>query len=132
MYGGPKSSLLTLAALLGVLIPIVLAKAVGPASEPIIMENVSPYYRPEVATRLADAPILWLNPTASPHSVRHDGCLSKGLCAFDSGAVMPEGTYMLQGLAPGRYPYHCELHPIMRGELIIKDDLASLSPQGQK
>ncbi|MFQ5991474.1 MAG: hypothetical protein ACE5NA_03455 [Nitrospiraceae bacterium] len=109
-----------------------MAKAVGPESEPIIMENVSPYYRPEVATRIADSPILWVNPTASPHSVRHNGCLSRGPCAFDSGAVMPEGTYMIQGLPPGRYPYHCELHPIMRGELIVKDDLASLSPQGQK
>lgn len=85
----------------------------------INMENWAPYYRPSEATIQSRMPIQWKNPTASPHTVRHDGCANKGPCLFDSGAVAPEGIYTISGLDPGRYPYHCELHPIMRGELFV-------------
>ena len=88
----------------------------------ITMENWSPYYEPFEAVVQAHRPIKWMNPTPSPHTIRHDGCTSPGPCAFDSGAVPPDGTYMLPGLPPGRYPYHCEIHPIMRGELIVRTD----------
>ena len=93
---------------------------IGFSPESINMESWAPYYRPFEATVLSHTPIQWKNPTASPHSVRHDGCTEKnGPCLFNSGAVPPNGSYQISGLAPGRYPYHCELHPIMRGELII-------------
>lgn len=86
----------------------------------ITMESWSPYYEPFEAVVQPHTPIKWTNPTASPHTIRHDGCTSLGRCAFDSGAVPPDGTYIIPGLPPGRYPYHCEIHPIMRGELIVR------------
>ena len=103
---------------------LVFASGVGsgemsPASVFINMENWAPYYLPNEAVIPSGTPIFWKNPTASPHTVRHDGCALKTTCLFDSGAVPPDGTFMIPGLAPGRYPYHCELHPIMRGELIV-------------
>ena len=85
----------------------------------ITMEAWSPYYQPFTATVQPGKPIQWINPTASPHTIRHDSCLTPGACAFDSGAVLPDESYTISGLPPGRYPYHCELHPIMRGELIV-------------
>jgi plastocyanin len=91
----------------------------GPQPALINMESWAPYYRPFEAKIQLQIPIQWNNPTASPHTVRHDGCAKKGPCLFDSGAVPPDGSYTIPGLAPGRYPYHCELHPIMRGELIV-------------
>jgi plastocyanin len=42
-------------------------------------------------------------------------------CAFDSGAVLPNNTYTLPGLAPGRYLYVCRIHPIMHGIIIVTD-----------
>ena len=92
----------------------------------INMENWAPYYRPFEATIQSQTPIQWNNPTASPHTVRHDGCVQEGLCLFDSGAVSPDGSFTIPGLTPGRYPYHCELHPIMRGELIISSQTVGL------
>lgn len=86
----------------------------------INMENWAPYYRPYEASIQSRTPIQWKNPTASPHTVRHDDCAKGGPCLFDSGAVAPDGSYTITGLKPGRYPYHCELHPIMRGELIVE------------
>ena len=102
-----------------VMVNTVGSEEINPPSALIQMESWAPYYRPFKAEIEWHTTILWNNPTASTHTVRHDGCVQKGPCLFDSGAVLPNGSFMIQGLAPGRYPYHCELHPIMRGELII-------------
>jgi len=87
----------------------------------ITMENWPSYYRPSTVHVLPHAPIRWVNDTASPHSVLHDGCFTEKECAFRSGPVFPGQSYALSGLLPGRYPYHCEIHPIMRGEIIVGD-----------
>ena len=93
---------------------------VSPGTVIINMESWAPYYRPFEAKIEIPSHITWNNPTASPHTVRHDGCVNKGPCLFDSGAVLPNGSFTIQALPPGRYPYHCELHPIMRGELVVE------------
>jgi plastocyanin len=87
----------------------------------IILEGLAPYYVPPVAVAPVGSVITWTNPTPSPHSIRHDGCLTLGPCAFDSGAVLPDGTFSIPWLPPGEYPYHCELHPVMRGTLVVVD-----------
>lgn len=88
----------------------------------ITMESWSPYYQPFQAVVQPHRSIKWMNPTPSPHTIRHDGCMERGPCAFDSGAVPPDGAYIIPGLPPGRYPYHCEIHPIMRGVLVVSED----------
>lgn len=97
----------------------------GQATPPpfhIIIESGAPYYDPASPKIAAGAPIQWDNPTASPHTITHDGCITdESPCAFDSGTVPPNGTYTLPGLSPGRYPYQCRLHPIMRGMVVIVD-----------
>ncbi len=44
---------------------------------------------------------------------------------FASGSVAPNGSYTVPGLPPGRYLYHCSLHPIMRGVLIVIEPAAA-------
>jgi plastocyanin len=88
----------------------------------ISLETAAPYYDPFVAIVPAGVPIRWFNPTASPHSVRHDGCLGDDTCAFQSAAFQPADSFMIAPLPPGRYGYHCELHPIMRGTLVVLGD----------
>jgi plastocyanin len=87
----------------------------------IIFETSAPYYEPQLALVSAGSPVRWVNPTASPHSVRHDDCLTNDTCAFQSIAVPPDSSFSIAPLPPGRYGYHCELHPIMRGVLIVRD-----------
>jgi plastocyanin len=94
----------------------------------IIIESGSPYYLPASAKVPTDSAIRWENPTASPHTITHDGCLTEeGPCVFDSGAIPPNGGYTLPGLPPGSYPYHCRLHPIMRGILTVTEPIKSAS-----
>ena len=96
--------------------------AVAP-SLTIIMEGESPYFIPAMAKVASGVPIHWENPTATAHTVTHDACLSEGPCLFDSGSVAPNSRYSLSGLPPGRYPYHCQVHPIMRGVLTVFDSV---------
>jgi plastocyanin len=94
----------------------------------IIMESVSPYFLPSTARVAAGTPIRWDNPTATFHTVTADACLTgEGPCAFDSGSVPPDGSYTVPSLPPGHYPYHCRLHPIMRGVLTVVAPSASPS-----
>ena len=105
-----------------ILVSNVSSVKMSPPPVVIKMESWAPYYRPSEAEIEMKTAIRWNNPTASTHTVRHDGCAKKGPCLFDSGAVSPNGSYTISGLPPGRYPYHCELHPIMRGELVVGGD----------
>ena len=93
----------------------------------IIIESGSPYFVPKSATVSSGAPIRWDNPTATDHTITHGGCMEDGnTCAFDSGIVRPNGSFTLQGLPPGRYPYFCRLHPIMHGVVIVEDTFVPL------
>jgi plastocyanin len=35
--------------------------------------------------------------------------------------VLPNDTYTHPGLAPGKYPYICRIHPIMHGTIIVTE-----------
>lgn len=94
----------------------------------ILMENGSPYYVPASATVTSGVPIRWENPTPTHHTVTHSDCATDARpCLFDSGTVPPGGHFTVPGLPPGRYPYHCGIHPIMRGQLIVTDDASAPS-----
>jgi plastocyanin len=88
----------------------------------IIIESGSPYFVPKSVTVSTGSPIRWENPTAAEHTVTLTGCVEDGdHCAFDSGLMLPNGTFVLPGLAPGQYPYLCRIHPIMRGVITVTE-----------
>ncbi len=95
--------------------------AVSPQVQ-ILIDSGSPYFVPASANVAAHMPIRWENPTPTHHTITHNGCVEDGgACAFDSDVIEPNGNYTLQGLPPGRYAYHCRLHPIMRGILVVTE-----------
>ena len=110
-------------ACLAILLTIPLSSLAGgnPSSLYIPIDGLSPYYSPYTASVTRGIPVVWKNPTASPHTVTHDGCKGHEWCAFDSGAILPGGSFQVPSLPPGLYPYFCTLHPIMRGMLEVKE-----------
>ena len=94
----------------------------SPSAFQIQIDGLSPYYSPKSAQVLEGTTIWWENPTATHHTITHDGCKNGENCAFDSGAIAPNGKFGLYDLPPGRYPYHCTLHPIMRGTVVVQDN----------
>ncbi len=96
--------------------------AATPPYTAIVIDSGSPYFVPKSATVSTGAPVRWENPTPTEHTITHMGCMEEGgSCAFDSGIVLPNGTFTLPGLTPGRYHYICRVHPIMRGTITVTD-----------
>ena len=114
---------------------VISATAASPgtaASNPLVeiaFQSSAPYYEPQVAVVPMGMPIRWVNATASPHSVRHDACIDEEPCPLHSIAIPPDSSFVVAPLPPGRCAYHCELHPIMRGTLLVID---SSSTQGKE
>ena len=86
----------------------------------ITMEYWSPYYQPSKAVIQHGNKLQVVNNTSSIHTIRHDECLNSTQCLFDTGIVRPNGKISFPDLPPGEYTYHCELHPIMRGTIIVE------------
>ena len=54
--------------------------------------------------------VTWFNQSAEPHTVTSDTTV------FDSGTLAPYGGgYQVAFQRAGTFPYHCRLHPQMRG-----------------
>lgn len=87
----------------------------------VIIGTFFPYYSPTSVQIESGASISWENPTSDLHTITHDACRTNEGCAFDSGAIGPNRTFTLHQLPPGHYPYHCTLHPIMRGVLVVQE-----------
>lgn len=91
----------------------------------ITIESGAPYFVPKSVTVSSRMAIRWDNPTPTEHTITHNGCLEDGEpCVFDSGMVLPNGTFTVPSLAPGRYPYICRIHPIMHGVITVTDTSA--------
>jgi plastocyanin len=88
----------------------------------IAIESGAPYFLPKAAVVTSSTiPIRWDNTTGTTHTITHEACDAGTGCMFDSGLVLPDGSYELPGLPPGDYAYFCRVHPIMRGILAVKD-----------
>lgn len=98
-----------------------LTRGVSASHEALVtMDYAAPYYAPSSVIVPTGTSIHIFNPTSSPHTVTHDGCIDKnGFCAFDTGTIGPDEKFIMRPLAPGRYPYHCALHPLMKGEILV-------------
>lgn len=58
--------------------------------------------------------VAWSNEDAAPHTATALGG------AFDSGILDPGGAFSHTFAEPGRFPYRCEVHPSMQGEIVVE------------
>ena len=57
--------------------------------------------------------IVWINEDTQPHTVTS----TKGI--FDSKLLQPGGKWVHTFTQPGNYPYYCQPHPWMTGEVVV-------------
>ena len=57
--------------------------------------------------------VIWKNGDDDPHTVTADDN------SFDSSGLDNGATYSRTFTKPGRYAYHCKLHPFMKGVVIV-------------
>ena len=72
-------------------------------------------FSPATATVRHGARIQVSNDDSTAHTVTADDGHS-----FDSGTVQTGGSTTIKVLRTGRFPYHCTIHPFMKGELAVK------------
>ncbi len=58
--------------------------------------------------------IRWLNSGPATHTVVAD----QG--AFNSGRLAPGGSFTFSFSTAGTYAYHCEIHPAMKGQIVVE------------
>jgi plastocyanin len=59
--------------------------------------------------------VTWKNGSAVAHTATSDDGTS-----FDSGAIAAGGSFSFQFTKAGSYAYHCDIHPYMKGTIVVK------------
>lgn len=57
--------------------------------------------------------VVWRNDDPVPHTATAKG-------VFDSGSIAAGASWKYVAKKPGRYPYVCTFHPIMKGTLVVR------------
>ena len=65
--------------------------------------------------------VTWSNTGAAPHTVSADSG------AFDSSTIDPGGAFSQTFDTAGTYGYHCNIHPNMRGMVVVSAPFESKS-----
>jgi plastocyanin len=72
-----------------------------------------------------DNKAVWTNRDTSVHTVVSDtGYSNQYSGKFESGMISPNSTYSYVFMDFGRYPYHCDIHPWMRGMVDIVESFS--------
>lgn len=91
--------------------------ATATAGSPAVQNTVtmkSLAFTPSTLTVKQGANVTWGNADSTTHTVTSD----MGL--FDSGNLNPGDSFMHQFNATGTFPYHCSIHPSMKGTIVVQ------------
>src|SRR5262245_3043697 len=72
-------------------------------------------FSPATLTVSGDAPIAVANDDSTAHTFTADDGHS-----FDTGPIDTGASTSVTAPKPGRYPYHCTIHPFMHGTLVVR------------
>jgi plastocyanin len=111
--------------------PAVASPAMSMGIPVIKMNDDDPMYQPNSIRIVAGQTVEWQNDGQVSHSVTDDASratnpvdalLPQGVKPFNSGNVMPGGTFRHTFTKPGRYRYFCLTHEMdkMVGEVIVE------------
>jgi plastocyanin len=87
-------------------------KPAAPAQAQVGIDNFT--FTPATITVAAGTKVTWTNHDDIPHTV------TSTTGAFDSKAIDTDASFSFIFNTPGTYPYYCEIHPHMRGQVIVK------------
>jgi plastocyanin len=64
--------------------------------------------------------VTWVNQDPTDHTIVNDAQGSIGQGAVFTSNPLPKGAqYSFRFDTPGTYPYHCSIHPSMKGTVIV-------------
>jgi plastocyanin len=72
-------------------------------------------FEPDNVSVPAGAVVTWLNEDGDPHDATHD----EG--DWETARLRRDDTEAITFDDPGVYPYHCSIHPYMKGSLTVRE-----------
>jgi plastocyanin len=78
----------------------------------VVMKNFA--FNPASVTIKAGESVTWTNNDSASHTVEADNG------EFKSGDLAQGGTFSFKFDTPGTYPYHCSIHPSMKGTIVVQ------------
>lgn len=84
----------------------------APGINEVWMQNIT--FVPATLTVQVNTMLKWTNHDNTSHTVTSDDNL------FDSGIIPGGSTFSRQFTATGTYTYHCNIHSVMTGKIIVQ------------
>jgi plastocyanin len=89
------------------------AKAQKHPTRTVLIQNFS--FKPAKVTIKRGTKVRWINKDSTAHTATANNGRS-----FDSGRLGKGQRYTHTFKSAGKKPYHCEIHPDMRGSVVVK------------
>ena len=89
------------------------AKAQKHPTRTVSIQNFS--FKPAHITIKRGTKVRWINKDSTAHTATANNGRS-----FDSGRLRPGQRYTHTFKSAGKKPYHCEIHPDMKGRITVK------------
>jgi LPXTG-motif cell wall-anchored protein len=87
----------------------------GPASAATASVSMVDFnFSPATVTIQVGDTVVWTNNGAQPHTSTSDSGI------WDSGIVNAGGSFSRTFSSAGSFPYHCNVHPIMTGTVVVQ------------
>jgi plastocyanin len=81
----------------------------------IVEKNEKYSFEPATLSVKVGTQVVWLNTSDAPHTVTSD--TGGALASPDN--ITPNKTYKFTFTTAGTFPYHCNIHPYMKGTITV-------------
>jgi len=99
--------------------PITTPQTPIPGSNTVAIQNFA--FSPLTMTISPGTTVTWINQDSAEHQILNDASGSNAGGAIFNSPVLPQGvSYSFTFNTPGTYPYHCSIHPSMKGTITVQ------------
>lgn len=91
------------------------AQPAVPAGNSVSIKNFA--FDPSTLTVKAGTAVTWVNNDGAPHALVSD---NGAPVSFSSDTLAPGAAYSFTFTQAGTYPYHCSIHPSMKGTVTVQ------------
>jgi amicyanin len=90
-----------------------------PGSNTVTIQNFA--FNPPALSIAPGTTVTWINKDALDHEVISDASISNAEGGIFRSPVIPkDGSYSFTFTNQGTYPYHCSIHPSMKGTITVQ------------